>query len=417
MTNGTDILIIGAGAAGMMAAIFAARAGARVLLAESNEKMGKKLYITGKGRCNLTNAAEPDAFMKNIVRNPRFMYAALNAFDNRALMDMIGALGVPLKVERGGRVFPVSDHASDITRALEKEIRRLGVECRFGACVQSVDVEAGAVTGVRFKEGGRVAARRVIIATGGLSYPSTGSTGDGLRIAEQTGHRVTKPRCALAPIETVETWPRNLMGLSLKNVVLSASQGKKKLFKEQGELLFTHFGLSGPLALTLSSLLPDPCQGVALAIDLKSALDESTLDKRILRDYAAMRGRTLRSAMELLAPKSLAAQLIELLGFSPKQQVDTITQAQRRQIVALIKHLPLTVKGTRGFDEAIVTRGGVDTRDISPSTMASRKVDGLYFAGEVIDVDALTGGFNLQLAFSTGALAGNSAAQSLSGDL
>lgn len=417
MTNGTDILIIGAGAAGMMAAIFAARAGARVLLAESNEKMGKKLYITGKGRCNLTNAAEPDAFMKNIVRNPRFMYAALNAFDNRALMDMIGALGVPLKVERGGRVFPVSDHASDITRALEKEIRRLGVECRFGACVQSVDVEAGAVTGVRFKEGGRVAARRVIIATGGLSYPLTGSTGDGLRIAEQTGHRVTKPRCALVPIETVETWPRNLMGLSLKNVVLSASQGKKKLFKEQGELLFTHFGLSGPLALTLSSLLPDPCQGVALAIDLKSALDESTLDKRILRDYAAMRGRTLRSAMELLAPKSLAAQLIELLGFSPKQQVDTITQAQRRQIVALIKRLPLTVKGTRGFDEAIVTRGGVDTRDISPSTMASRKVDGLYFAGEVIDVDALTGGFNLQLAFSTGALAGNSAAQSLSGDL
>lgn len=400
-----------------MAAIFAARAGARVLLAESNEKMGKKLYITGKGRCNLTNAAEPDAFMKNIVRNPRFMYAALNAFDNRALMDMIGALGVPLKVERGGRVFPVSDHASDITRALEKEIRRLGVECRFGACVQSVDVEAGVVTGVRFKEGGRVAARRVIIATGGLSYPLTGSTGDGLRIAEQTGHRVTKPRCALAPIETVETWPRNLMGLSLKNVVLSASQGKKKLFKEQGELLFTHFGLSGPLALTLSSLLPDPCQGVALAIDLKSALDESTLDKRILRDYAAMRGRTLRSAMELLAPKSLAAQLIELLGFSPKQQVDTITQAQRRQIVALIKRLPLTVKGTRGFDEAIVTRGGVDTRDISPSTMASRKVDGLYFAGEVIDVDALTGGFNLQLAFSTGALAGNSAAQSLSGDL
>ena len=411
-----DVAIVGGGAAGLMAALFAARAGARVILLERNEKLGKKIYITGKGRCNLTNTAEEPALMGNIVRNPRFLFAALSGLSNRDVMALFqNELGVPLKEERGGRVFPQSDHASDISRALEAAIRRLGVQVRLNTRVTDILAGEEGVRGLRAGAGETIPARAVIVATGGLSYPSTGSTGDGWRLAEETGHATTPGRPALVPLETEERWPTYLSGLSLKNVTLRAAGPKKKpLFEEQGEMLFTHFGISGPLALSLSSYLPDEPKGTKLELDLKPALDEETLDKRLLRDFAAGTNKRLITIMDGLAPHALAEALVDLLageGLTAATPVHSVTQAQRRAIVALIKHVPMTVRAFRGLDEAIVTRGGVSVKEIAPSTMASKKVPGLYFAGETVDIDALTGGFNLQLAFSTGALAGRSAAQ------
>lgn len=409
-----DVAVVGGGAAGMMAALYAARAGAgRVVLLERNEKLGKKLYITGKGRCNVTNQATGEDFMRNIVRNRRFAYAALSLMDSAGLMSLLEEAGVPLKVERGGRVFPVSDHASDVTGALERELRRLGVEVRLNARVGDVEIQNGRARGVRMESGEALAARRVIVATGGLSYPSTGSTGDGHEFARRTGHAVTALLPALVPIETVEDWPRRVMGISLRNVRLSAFDGKKRIFEEQGEMLLTHFGVSGPLVLSLSSLLPEKAEGVRLRIDLKPALDDQTLDARLLRDFREMARKRLSAVMDGLAPHSLGFVLLELAGLSENQPVSAVTQAQRRALIEVLKRLPLTVKGRRGFAEAVITRGGVDVRDLDPSTMRSKKVEGLYFAGEMTDLDAMTGGFNLQLAFSTGALAGKSAAASL----
>ncbi len=408
-----DIAIIGGGAAGMMAALFSARRGAKVVVLERNEKLGKKVYITGKGRCNLTNAADPDEFMKSILRNPRFCFAALAALDNQGLMALIEGLGVPLKVERGERVFPQSDRASDVNRALERELQRLGVEVRLNARVTGIEPHGG---GFRVAlENGVTDAAKVILATGGVSYPATGSTGDGHRIAEALGHQKANLLPGLTAIETLEDWPKSLMGLTLKNVRLRAQNQKKKIYDEQGELLFTHFGISGPLALTLSSLLPDPCRGTQLFIDLKPALDEQTLDARILRDFAAAPNKQLISVMDGLSPHNLALAVLSLCGISPAHPVNSVSQAQRRSIVQTLKALPLTVKSLRGFNEAIITRGGIDAREINPSTMESRLVPGLYFAGELIDIDALTGGFNLQLAFSTGALAGENAAEAIRG--
>ena len=411
-----DLIIVGGGAAGLMAALFAGRAGARVLLLERNEKLGKKIYITGKGRCNLTNTAQPEQLMASIVRNPRFLYAPLSRLSNTDVMRLFEQeLGVPLKEERGGRVFPVSDHASDISRALEAEIRRLGVSVRLNCRVKRLQIQEGRARGVLLENGEALCARAVILATGGLSYPSTGSTGDGMRMAEESGHALTPCRPALVPIETVESWPGTLSGLSLKNVSLRAAGPKKKpLYEAQGELLFTHFGLSGPLTLSLSSHLPDEPSGTPLSLDLKPALTPEMLDRRLLRDFEANQNKRLLSILEGLAPHSLAAVLAALLageGLAPDTPVHSVTAAQRRAIAALLKGVPLTVRAFRGLDEAIVTRGGVSVKEISPSTMASRRVEGLYFAGETIDIDALTGGFNLQLAFSTGALAGASAAE------
>lgn len=414
MIESCEIAVVGGGAAGMMAALYAARAGAqRVLLLERNEKLGKKIYITGKGRCNVTNRAVGEDFMRNVVRNRRFAYAALSLLDSAGLMELMEKLGVPLKVERGDRVFPQSDHASDITRVLEKELRRLGVITRLNARVRDVEVQQGTVCGVRFEDGSSLAARRVILATGGLSYPSTGSTGDGLEIARHLGHEITPTMPALAPIITREEWPRSVMGISLRNVRLSAFNGKKRFYDEQGELLLTHFGISGPLALTLSSLLPEQPAGVRLQIDLKPALDDQTLDARLLRDFKEMARKRLGGVMDGLVPHNLGVVLLELAGLSEGLTVSNVTQAQRRALLDMLKRLPLTVAGLRGFEEAIVTRGGVQVKQINPSTMQSKCVEGLYFAGEVTDLDALTGGFNLQLAFSTGALAGRSAALSL----
>ncbi len=367
--------IIGGGAAGMLAALFAARAGARVTILERNEKLGKKIYITGKGRCNATNACDKEAFFKNIVRNPRFLYASFARLSNLQLLDLLESLGCPMKVERGDRAFPVSDKASDV-------------------------------------EGGEsLALDAVVVATGGASYPSTGSTGDGYALARAAGHTIVPCRPALVPIETKESWCAELMGLSLKNVRLSACvAGGKRFYSEMGEMLFTHFGISGPLVLTLSSLLPEEGE-VRLSLDLKPALDEGTLDKRLLRDFAAAKNCQISTVMDGLEPHSLGQMLLRLADISPYMPVHSVTAAQRKQLVKLMKAVPLTVKGTRGMEEAVITRGGVQVKEVNPSTLESRLLSGLYFAGEVLDVDALTGGFNLQIAFSTGALAGASAAK------
>ena len=410
-----DVLVIGGGAAGMMGALFAAREGARVTLLEKNEKLGKKIYITGKGRCNLTNTADEDQFLKNVVRNPRFLYAALSALSNRDVMALFEKLGVPLKEERGGRVFPVSDHASDVTRALERELSRLGVTVRLNACVSRLLCEEGRAAGAQLATGEIIPARSVLVATGGLSYPSTGSTGDGWRFAQEMGLATRPGLPALTPIETEEVWPYALSGLSLKNVALRArGKGKRPLFDEMGEMLFTHFGISGPLALSLSSVLPEEPAGARLEIDLKPALSPDMLDRRLLRDFQENPNKRLGSILEGLEPRSLAEALASLLaaeGLSPGTPVHSITQAQRKAIASLVKAVPLTVKGLRGFQEAIITRGGVSVKELSPSTLAAKGVVGLYFAGETVDLDALTGGYNLQVAFSTGALAGQSAAR------
>ena len=407
------VCIIGAGAAGLMAAKYALDGGADVTVLEKNEKAGKKIYITGKGRCNVTNACDRDELMKNLVRNPRFLYASLATLDNQGIMELFESLGVKLKVERGQRVFPESDHASDITFALENHIRRKGAKIYYNTAVTGLVIEENEVKGVK-TEKGTLRFDAVILATGGMSYPSTGSTGEGHAFLKEAGHSITPCRPALTPVETEESWPAELMGLTLKNVELSAYSAKngkkKKLYAEQGEMLFTHFGVSGPLVLTLSSLLPDDYRGTELRIDLKPALDEQTLDARMLREFAAMPNKQLISVMDTLEPHALGEKVCVLAGVSPYKSVNSVTAAERRAIVTMLKGIPLTVKSLRGMAEAIITRGGVNVKELNPSTMESKLVKNLYAAGELLDADALTGGFNLTIAFATGALAGQSAA-------
>lgn len=408
------IIIVGGGAAGMIAALFAAREGAEVVLLERNEKLGKKVFITGKGRCNVTNAADEEEFMRCIFRNPRFMYASFAELSNVELMNLLESLGVPLKVERGDRVFPVSDHSSDIIAAFRREIERLGVEIRYDTRVEKLHVSDDVCSGVFLEGGELVRGDAVILATGGASYPSTGSTGDGYRIAKEVGHSIQQPLPSLVPVETKESWPATLMGLTLKNVRLSAYQsGKKKekcIYSEMGEMLFTHFGISGPLVLTLSGLLPEDLSTVRLSIDMKPALDEATLDARLVRDFRELSRKQISAAMDGLVPHALGQQLLVLAGIPATMPIHSVTAEQRKALLSVLKNVPLTPKKLRGFEEAIVTRGGVSVKEINPSTMESKVVSGLYFAGELIDVDATTGGFNLQIAFSTGALAGKNAA-------
>lgn len=412
MTN--RLIVIGGGAAGMMAALFAAREGARVHLLERNEKLGKKVFITGKGRCNVTNAADEEEFMRRIFRNPRFMYTSFATLNNVETMELFEKLGVPLKVERGERVFPVSDHSNDIIQALRRELERLGVEISYNTRVAGLIVDDDVCKGVELESGEKLYADAVILATGGKSYSSTGSTGDGYRFAEECGHAIQPPLPSLVPVETRESWPATLMGLTLKNVRLTAwhTKGKKekKIYSEMGEMLLTHFGISGPLVLTLSGLLPEDLSGVRMAIDLKPALDEATLDARLVRDFRELSRKQIVAAMDGLVPHNLGLQLLILAGIPATMPIHSITVEQRHKLVQILKNVPLTPKRLRGFEEAIVTRGGISVKDINPSTMESKRVGGLYFAGEVIDVDATTGGFNLQVAFSTGALAGKSAA-------
>lgn len=408
------VCIIGAGAAGLMAAKYALDGGADVTVLEKNEKAGKKIYITGKGRCNVTNACDKEDLMKNLVRNPRFLYASLATLDNQGIMELFEALGVKLKVERGQRVFPESDHASDITNALESHIRRKGAKINFNTPVTGLIIEDGEVKGVSTQRG-TMRFDAVILATGGMSYPSTGSTGEGHAFLKEAGHSISPCRPALTPVETEESWPADLMGLTLKNVELTAYTNKngkkKKLYNELGEMLFTHFGVSGPLVLTLSSLLPEDYRGTELFIDLKPALDEQTLDNRMLREFASMPNKQLVSVMDTLEPHALGEKVCELAGVSPYKSVNSVTAAERRAIVTMLKGIPLTVKSLRGMNEAIITRGGVNVKEINPSTMESKLIKNLYAAGELLDADALTGGFNLTIAFATGALAGKSAAE------
>ena len=409
-----EILVIGGGAAGMMAAVFAARAGAEVTLLEKNEKLGKKVYITGKGRCNLTNDCDLDEFLAQVPRNPRFLYSALSFFSSRDMMALMEENGCPVTVQRGRRVFPTSEKASDVTKALTALLRKWNVRIRLNSDVRCLKTENGLITGAELTDGTFLPADAVILACGGLSYPSTGSTGDGFRFAEALGHTVTPPSPVLVGLETEETWPRSLQGLSLRNVTLFLVSGKKTLYSELGEMLFTHFGISGPLVLEASCHLPQPAKGGRLFIDLKPGLTREQLDARLRRDFTEAGKKQLKSVLPGLLPASFAAIFPGLCGISPDLPCNQITAAQREQLLTALKALPLTIKAPRPIDEAVVTRGGVSVKEIEPGTMRSKLIPNLYFAGEMIDVDAHTGGYNLQIAWSTGALAGATAGQAIS---
>lgn len=413
----SNVIVVGGGAAGMIAAIAAADAGHKVTLLEKNEKLGKKVFITGKGRCNVTNAADMDVLFNNVCTNAKFLYSAFYQYDNKAIMEFLEKAGCPLKIERGDRVFPVSDHSSDVIAAFQRELKKRGVEVLLHAEVKGLLTEKNIkeisqrCVGVELASGKKLYADACILCTGGVSYPSTGSTGDGHRFAENTGHKLVECKPALVPLETAESWCKDLMGLSLRNVSLRMCQGKKELYSGFGEMLFTHFGVSGPLVLSASSFYAKQKEGkgdVQLFIDLKPALDSEQLDKRILRDFDENKNKQFKNALGGLFPAKLIPVMIGLSGIDPDKKVNEITKEERRAFVTLIKNLPLTVTGTRSFVEAIITQGGVSVKDVNPSTMESKKVKGLYFAGELLDLDAMTGGFNLQIAWSTGYLAGSS---------
>ncbi len=394
----------------MMAAVAAARAGSSVCLIEKNEKLGKKLFITGKGRCNVTNAGDMDTLFANVCTNPKFLYSAFYGFDNTAVMKFLEQAGCKLKTERGDRVFPVSDHSSDVIGALQRELKKCGVEVLLNTKAADILKASQEMTfmGVRLSDGRVIHGDRGIICTGGMSYPATGSTGDGYRFARAAGHKVSELKPALVPLLVEEAWCRQLMGLSLRNVALRLLCGGRKVYEGFGEMLFTHFGVSGPLVLTASSFYREG--GGTLLLDLKPALDEQQLDKRLLRDFEENKNKRFKNALGKLFPAKLIPVMVALSGIDPEKTIHEVTAKERRAFAGLIKRLPLTVTGTGRFDEAIITRGGVAVAEVNPSTMESKKVKGLYFAGEVLDLDALTGGFNLQIAWSTGYLAGENAA-------
>ncbi len=403
-----QVVVVGGGAAGMIAAVAAADSGRRVVILEKNEKLGKKLYITGKGRCNVTNACEKDKFFENIVSNPKFLYSAFHELDNFALMTLLENSGCNLKTERGERVFPVSDHASDVTAAFQRLLKKKGVDVRYRCTVRGIDTADGCATGVRLTDGSVIPAGSVIVATGGLSYQTTGSDGDGHRMAKELGHTVKACEPALVPLAAAEDWCKKLQGLSLKNVSLTMNCGKKKLYQGFGEMIFTHYGVSGPLVLSASSFCGKRKgeEPLLLSVDLKPALSREQLDKRILRDFEENMNRQFKNALNGLYPSKLISVMIERSDIDPDKKVHEITKQERRRLVELTKAFTLHVGGKRGYDEAVITQGGVSVKEVSPSTMESKLVRGLYFAGEVLDLDGLTGGFNLQIAWSTGYLAG-----------
>lgn len=408
--NMSRVIIIGGGAAGMMAAISAAQDGQDVLLIEKNEKLGKKLFITGKGRCNLTNACETDEFFANILSGRKFLYSSYYGFTNEDTMRWFEEHGLKIKTERGDRVFPQSDHSSDVIRTLEKALRNdhLSVSIRLNTEVSEIMSEQNVITGVRLKDGTVLGADAVIIATGGCSYPSCGSTGDGYRFAEKKGHKLIKRQPALVPLTVSQEWIPSLQGLSLRNVSVTLTCVNKRIYEGFGEMLFTHFGVSGPLILSASSYIREEMyqQDLKLSIDLKPALSEQQLDERIQRDFTENMNKQFKNSLNKLLPTKLIPVIIRLCGIGEDRQVNQITRQERTGLVHLLKHMELTIIGTRGFSEAIITRGGVTLKEVNPSTMESKLVKGLFFAGEVLDLDALTGGFNLQIAWSTGYAAG-----------
>lgn len=394
----------------MMAAYAAAECGHSVVLLEQNEKLGKKLYITGKGRCNVTNACDPEELFKNVVSNPKFLYSAFSDFNNMDMMELLRGAGCPLKVERGERVFPVSDHASDITAALSRLLKQSGVDVRLRTKVREVQTEENHVTGVLLADGQGMEAEAVVLATGGLSYPTTGSTGDGHRMADRLGHTVKECTPALAPMETVESWCASLQGLALKNVALTMYCGKKQIWNGFGEMLFTHFGISGPLVLSASSFY-QKCkdkENVTVVVDLKPALSAQQLDRRILRDFEDNPNKQFKNVAGGLYPSRLIPVMIGQAGIDADKKIHEITKEERGRLVEATKGLVMHVTGLRDFHEAIITQGGILVKEVNPSTMESRIVRGLYPVGELLDLDAVTGGFNLQIAWSTGHLAGSS---------
>lgn len=409
-----DVIIIGGGAAGMMAAIAAAGCGHHVRLYEKNEKLGKKVFITGKGRCNVTNACDTEELFGHVISNPKFLYSSFYTFTNFDMMDLLRQCGCPVKTERGNRVFPASDKSSDVIRALSEKMRELGVEVFLHEEVSGLLVEDGSAVGIRMKKGGRrERADAVIVATGGLSYPTTGSTGDGYRFAKEQGHTVTELSPALVPFEVKERFGKDLQGLSLRNVSVRIANGGKVLYEDFGEMLFTHFGVSGPVLLSASSYVAGALKKapLTLSVDLKPALSTEQLDARLLRDFDEAKNKQFKNSLIRLLPSKMVPVIVARSGIDPEKKVNEITRQERQQIIGQMKDFRLTVTGLRDYREAIITQGGVSVREINPSTMESRKVKNLYFAGEVLDLDAVTGGFNLQIAWSTGYLAGMSVPQ------
>lgn len=401
------VLIVGGGAAGMFAAIWAAKKGHEVHLYEKNEKLGKKLYITGKGRCNLTNACETEDLFEAVLSNPKFLYSSFYSCTNQDVIAFFEGAGLKTKTERGGRVFPVSDHSSDVIGVLVKEMRRLGVNVYLNTAVEEVIQEKGNFLGLRLKDQKIIKGDSCIVATGGISYPVTGSTGDGYRWAKELGHKVRPLSPGLVPFVAEELWVPRLQGLSLRNVKASIWDGSKKCYEDFGEMLFTHYGVSGPTMISASSMVGDRLRKhkLVLSIDLKPALSEEQLDHRILRDFVENKNRQFKNALGKLFPAKLIPVMVELSGILPEKQVNGISKEERRRFVRLIKNLELTLTGLRDYNEAIITRGGISVREIDPGTMESKKVANLHFAGEVLDLDAVTGGYNLQIAWSTGYMA------------
>ena len=406
----SKVLVIGGGPAGCFAAIAAAEQGHQVVLLERNEKIGKKLFITGKGRCNLTNACDTEELFSNIARKSKCLYSAIYSYDNFRVMDFFEQNGTPVKVERGNRVFPVSDHSSDVIAALKRSLDAHKVKIMYHTAVEKLMVSENCVHGVITAEGKKMPADAVVIATGGCSYASTGSTGDGYRFAEACGHTIKTRSPSLVPFNAEEEYVKELQGLSLKNVKASIYQGKKLLYEAFGEMLFTHFGVSGPLMLSASSVVNDAVrkQPLQLYIDWKPALSEEQLDHRILRDFEEAKNRQVIHGIEKLYPSKFLPIILRLAKIPAEKRVNEVTKEERQRLVDLTKKFPVTLTGLRGFSEAIITKGGVSVKEVNPSTMESKLTKHLYFAGEVLDLDAFTGGFNLQIAWSTGYLAGSS---------
>lgn len=404
------VIVVGGGAAGMMAAISAADSGADVVLIEKNEKLGKKIYITGKGRCNITNESDVEDLLKNVRSNPKFLYSAFYTFDSYRMMDFLESEGLKIKTERGNRVFPESDKSSDVIRTLKKALEKRGVKILLNTKVNNIEIENGVCKGVITQSGNRserYAVDKVIIATGGCSYQSTGSTGDGYRFAKEADIKVTKCYPSLVPFNIDSDIPKRLQGLSLRNVKMTLTDKGKVIYEELGEMLFTHFGVSGPLVLSASTLVAGKdMSDVRISIDLKPALSNEQLDERILRDFSENKNSYFKNSLSRLLPSKMIPVIVEMSGIDEQKQVNNITKEERHELVGLLKGLTFRIDSLRGFNEAIITKGGVSVKEINPGTMESKKVKGLFFAGEVLDLDAVTGGYNLQIAWSTGYLAG-----------